>query len=84
VQVEHTEPSNNPNVSNDKEVSTEAHSFIIIPLETQHEPRASSFQCLEESSYVEIFKESCTQGCKSRNRSPKKIFRSKLVGYIRW
>ena len=27
-----------PDRSNDKEVSTEAHSFITIPLETQHEP----------------------------------------------
>jgi hypothetical protein len=37
-----------PNFSNDKEVSTKAHSFITIPFETQHEPQASSFQCLEE------------------------------------
>jgi hypothetical protein len=49
-----------PNFSNDKDVSTEAHSFVTIPLETQHEPLASRFQCLEEPSYVEIFKESCT------------------------
>jgi hypothetical protein len=27
-----------PNFSNDKDVSTEAHSFVTIPLETQHEP----------------------------------------------
>jgi hypothetical protein len=59
-----------PNFSNDKEVSTEAHSFVTIPLETQHEPLASHFQCLEEPSYVKIFKESCTQRCKSRNRNP--------------
>jgi hypothetical protein len=31
------------NWSNDKEVSTEAHSFITIPLDTHHEPQASSF-----------------------------------------
>ena len=38
-QVEHQEQIKPlPNPSNDKEVSTEAHSFIIIPLETQHEP----------------------------------------------
>jgi hypothetical protein len=32
------EPPPNANWSNDKEVSTEAHSFIAIPLKTQHEP----------------------------------------------
>jgi hypothetical protein len=36
--LEHTTPLPNPNMSNDKEVSTEAHSFITIPLETFHEP----------------------------------------------
>ena len=55
------EPPPTPNLSNDKKVSTEAHSFVTIPLETQHEPQASSFQCLEEPSYVEIFKESRIQ-----------------------
>ena len=29
--------------SNDKEVSTEAHSFVTIPLKTQLEPQVSSF-----------------------------------------
>jgi hypothetical protein len=81
---EQIEPSPILNWSNDKEVSTEAHSFITIPLETQHEPLASSFQCLEEPSYVEIFKVSCTVRCKYRNRYTKKIFRSKLLRYIRW
>jgi hypothetical protein len=33
----------NPNLSNDKEVSTEAYSFITISLETQHKPQALSF-----------------------------------------
>jgi hypothetical protein len=58
------------NWSNDKEVSTEAHSLITIPLETQEVP---SFQCLEESSYVEIFEDSRSQNHKSRNRVPKWI-----------
>jgi hypothetical protein len=43
-QVEHediTEPSANTSLSNDKEVSIEAHSFIIFPLETHHESKAS-------------------------------------------
>ena len=71
-------------MSNNKEVSIKAHSFITIILETQHEPQASSFQCLEEPSYVEIFKESRTQRCKSRNRSPKKILLSNKIGFIRW
>jgi hypothetical protein len=72
------------NWSNDKKVSTEAHSVITIPLETQHEPQASSLQCLEEPTYVEIFKVSHTERCKYRNRHTKKIFRSKQIGYIRW
>jgi hypothetical protein len=80
--VEQSEPLQNP--SNDKEVSTEAHFFITIPLETYHAPQVSSFQCLDEPSYVEIFKDSRTQVHKSRNCVPKRIFRSKLLGYIRW
>jgi hypothetical protein len=36
--LEQIEPPPNPNRSNNKEVSTEAHSFITIPLETQLEP----------------------------------------------
>jgi hypothetical protein len=71
-QVEQFEPS--PNPSNDKEVSTKAYSFVTIPLETYHAPQVSSFQCLEEPSYVENFKESRTQDHKSRNRVPKRIF----------
>jgi hypothetical protein len=74
------EPSPILNWSNNEEVSTEAHSFVTIPLETQ----ASSFQCLEEPSDVEIFKVSCTERCNYRNRYTKKIFRNKLLGYIRW
>jgi hypothetical protein len=72
------------NFSNVKEVSTEAQSFVTIPLKTQLEPQVSSFQCLEEPSYVEIFKDSRTQDHKSRNHVPKRIFQSKLLGYIRW
>ena len=34
---EQIEPPPIPNLSNDKEVSTEAHSLVTIPLETQHE-----------------------------------------------
>ena len=72
-QVEKIEPPQNSNLSNEKEVSTEAHSLVTIPLETQHEPQVSPFQCLEEPSYVEMFKESCTQDHKSRNRVPKMV-----------
>jgi hypothetical protein len=39
--LEHTAPLSNPKLSNDKEMSTEAHSFITIPLETLREPQAS-------------------------------------------
>jgi hypothetical protein len=78
------EPPPISNWSNGKEVSIEVHSFITIPLETQHEPQVSPFQCLEEPSYVEIFKESHTQDHKSRNHVPKRILRSKQLGNIRW
>jgi hypothetical protein len=80
---EQIEPPPNSNMSNDKEVSTKSHSFVTIPLKTHNEPQASPFQCLEEPSYVEIFKESSTQRCKFRNRSPKKILLSNKVCYIR-
>jgi hypothetical protein len=70
---EQIEPPQNSNLSNEKEVSIEAHSFIPIPLERHHEPQVSSFQCLEEPSYVEIFKESRTKDHKSRNHVPKRI-----------
>jgi hypothetical protein len=68
------------NWPNDKEVSTEAHSLITIPLKTQQIP---SFQCLEEPSYVVIFEDSHTKDHKSRNRVPKWIPRNK-DNYIRW
>jgi hypothetical protein len=71
-QVEQFEPL--PNPFNDKEVSTEAHSFVTIPLKTYHAPQVSPFQCLEEPSYVEIFKVSHIERCKYRNRYTKKIF----------
>jgi hypothetical protein len=73
-----------PNPSNDKDVSTEAHSFITIPFETYHSSQVSSFQCLEEPSYVAIFEDSRTHDHKSRNRGPKRNFRSKFLGCIRW
>jgi hypothetical protein len=72
---EQIEPSPILNWSNDKEVSTKAHFFITIPLEIQYESQASFFQCLEEPSYVEIFKVSRTERCKYRNRHTKKIFK---------
>jgi hypothetical protein len=76
---EQIEPQPILNWSNDKEVSTEVHSLITIPLETLHVPQASFFQCLEEPYYVEIFKVSRTDRCKYRNRHTKKIFRSKFA-----
>jgi hypothetical protein len=81
--LEHIAPSPNPNTSNDKEMSTEAHSFITIPLETFHELQASILQCLKEPTCAKTVKDPCTQGQTSRNRHPKKIFRNKQVGYIR-
>jgi hypothetical protein len=92
MQIENGEEENQEQIepppilswSNDKEVSTEAHSLITIPLETYHSPLVSSFQCLDELSYVAIFEDSCTQDHTSRNRGPKRNFRSKFLGYIRW
>jgi hypothetical protein len=82
-QVEQFEPPPILNWPNDKEVSTEAHSFVTIPLETYHSHQVLSFQCLEEPSYVEIFEESHTEDHKSRNRVPKWIPQNK-DNYIRW
>jgi hypothetical protein len=65
-------------------MSTEAHSFITIPLETFHEPQVSILKCLKEPSYAKTVKDLCTQLRKSRNHHPKKILRSKQVGYMRW
>jgi hypothetical protein len=73
---EQVEPPPILNWSNDKEVSTEAHSLITIPLETQQVP---SFQCLEEPSYVEIFEDSCSQDHKSRNHIPKWILETRTT-----
>jgi hypothetical protein len=81
---EHIESPPILNWSNNKEVSTEVHSLITIPLETLHVPQASFFQCLEEPSYVKIFKVSRKDRCKYRNRHTKKIFRRKQICYIRW
>jgi hypothetical protein len=82
--LEQIEPPSTPNLSNDKEMSTEAHSFITIPFETLHEPQASVLQCLKEPSYDQFVKDLCIQGHKSRNYLPNKILRSKQVGYLRW
>jgi hypothetical protein len=81
---EQIEPPPNPNLSNDREVSTEAPSFIIFPFETHHETQASIPQCLKEPSYAIIFKDLCIEGHKSRNNLPKKIHLNKKVGYLRW
>jgi len=86
-QVEHKEkiePPVDTSLSNDKEVSTEAHSFIIVPLETHHESKALFLQCLKELSYAKILKDLCRQGHKSWNHRQKKIFPNKQVGYLRW
>ena len=50
--VEHIEPPTTPSLSNDKEMSIEAHSFVINPLETLHEPQAQLIQCLKEPFYA--------------------------------
>jgi hypothetical protein len=86
-QVEHKEkikPLVDRSLSNDKEMSIEAHSFIIVPLKTHHESKTSILQCLKEPSYAKILKDLCKQAHISRNHRPKKIFPSKQVGYLRW
>jgi hypothetical protein len=63
-QVEHKEkiePPADTSLSNDKEVSTDAHSFIIVPLETHHESKALILQCLKVPSYAKILKDLCRQ-----------------------
>jgi hypothetical protein len=73
-----------PNLSNDKEVSTEAHFFVTIPFETLHEPQAPLIQCLKELFYAKTLKDLCKQADKPRNHRPKKILPSIKVGYFRW
>jgi hypothetical protein len=58
--LEQIEPPPIPKLSNYKEVSTKASSFIIVHLETPHEPQASVLQCLKEPSYDKLVKDSCT------------------------
>ena len=48
------EPPPIPNLSNDKEVSAEAPSFITIPFETHHKAQASFPQFLKEPSYAKF------------------------------
>jgi hypothetical protein len=81
--LEQIEPPPAPNLSNDEEMSTEAHPFVTIPFKTLHEPQASVLQCLKEPFYARILKDLCTQGRNSRNHLPKKILRSKQVSYLR-
>jgi len=86
-QVEHIEKielSADTSLSNDKEVRTKTHSFIIVPLEKHHESKTSILQYLKEPSYAKILKDLCRQAHKSRNHRPKKIFPSNQVGYLRW
>ena len=82
--VEQIEPPPIPNLSNENEVSTEAHSFVTIPLETHHENQVSFCHCLMALTYAIIIKDLCTEGHKSRNNLPKKIRLNKKVGYLRW
>ena len=80
---EQTEPPPTANLSNEKEVSIEAHSIITTPLETLYELQASVLQCLKELSHAKLHKNLCTHGHKSRNHVPKKILQSKQLGHLR-
>jgi hypothetical protein len=81
--LEHTKPLPDPNMSIEKEMSTAAHSFITIPLQTFHEPQVSFLQCLQMSSSTKSLKDRCTQEQKSRNHRPTKILRSTQVSHPR-
>jgi hypothetical protein len=62
-QIEHHEksqPPTDPNLPSDMEVSTEAPACITASLETHQELKASSLVCIQEPSYVKIFKDLCT------------------------
>jgi hypothetical protein len=72
------------NLSNGQEVSTEAHSFVTIPLETHHETQVSFRHCLMALSYAIIIKDLCIEGHKSMNNLPKKIRLNNKVGYQKW
>jgi hypothetical protein len=62
--LEHTEPLPYPNMSTDKEMSTEAHSFITIPLETFMSPK---FQFFNVSKYHLLLKASRIDAHKIKN-----------------
>jgi hypothetical protein len=80
---EQIEPPPTLNLSNDKELSTEAHPFVTITLETHHETQVSFRHCLMALTYAIIIKDLCT-GHKFMNNLPKKIQFNKKVGYLRW
>jgi hypothetical protein len=82
-QVEHIKSPTTPSLSNDKEMSTRAHSFVTIPFKTFHEPQAPLIQCLKEPFYAKTFKDLCKQVGKPKNHRPKKILLSNKVGYFR-
>jgi hypothetical protein len=65
-------------------MSTEAHFFVTITLETHHETQFSFHHYLIVLSYAIIFKDFCTEGHKSSNNLHKKIWLSKKIGYQRW
>ena len=65
-------------------MSTEAHSFVTIPLETHYETQVSFRHCLMALSYTIIIKDLYTEGHKSMNNLPKKIGLNKTVGCLRW
>jgi hypothetical protein len=81
---EQIEPPPILKLSNDKKVSTKAHSFVTIPLETHHETQVSFRHCLMALSYAIIIKDLCTEGHNSRNNLPKKIWLNKKFGYQIW
>jgi hypothetical protein len=56
-QVEHIEPvesSADTSLSNDKEVNTETHSFIIVPFETHYKPKLQ-FLNVSKSHHMQRF-----------------------------
>jgi hypothetical protein len=82
--LEQIEPRSTPNLSNDKEITTEAHSFIPFLLRHFMSPKLQFFNVSKSHLMINLSKDLCTQGHKFRNHLPKKILRSKQVSYLRW
>jgi hypothetical protein len=65
-------------------VSIEAHSFIIVSLETHHESKASILQVSKSHRMPRFSRIYTNKRTNLRIIIPRKIFPNKQVGYLRW